>query len=97
MFKNSENINQDFIKSSCLPQSKLYLKILDLPYYADNTNNPVTSELVERVIKKSHIFNDIILTLKPQIIKASFHSDSAVVWTNIWDLQSRFKAKNIIN
>ena len=57
--KEFENINQDLIKSSHLLQSKLYLKILDLSYYLENTNNSITSELVKGMIKKFHIFNDI--------------------------------------
>ena len=59
VLKEFENINQDLIKSSHLLQSKLYLKILDLSYYLENTNNSITSELVKRMIKKFHIFNDI--------------------------------------
>jgi len=62
--KEFENINQDLIKSSHLLQSKLYLKILDLPYYLENTNNSITSELVKEMIKNFHIFNDITPTSK---------------------------------
>ena len=64
VLKEFENINQDLIKSSHLLQSKLYLKILDLPYYLENTNNSITSELVKEVIKKFHIFNNITPTSK---------------------------------
>ena len=64
-YDNSEKVNQDFIKSPCLLQLKLYLKILGLLYYVKNTNNLITSELVEEVIKESHIFNNIILASKP--------------------------------
>lgn len=64
VLKEFENINQDLIKSSHLLQSKLYLKILDLPYYLENTNNSITSELVKGIIKKFHIFNDITPTSK---------------------------------
>ena len=59
VLKEFENINQDLIKSSHLLQSKLYLKILDLSYYLESTNNSITSELVKGMIKKFHIFNDI--------------------------------------
>ena len=59
VLKEFENINQDLIKSSHLLQSKLYLKILDLSYYLESTNNSITSELVKGIIKKFHIFNDI--------------------------------------
>jgi len=79
VLKEAENVNWDLIESSHLLQFKLYLKILGLLYYLENTNNPITSELVEGVIKESHIFNDITLTSKPQIIKVSSRSDSAVI------------------
>jgi len=55
------------------------LQILDLSYYSKNTNNPITSELVEEVIKESHIFNDIMLVSKPQIIKDLSSSNAAVI------------------
>ena len=48
--KESENINQDLIKSPYLPQSKLYLKNLDLLYYSKNTNNIILISK-SRVIK----------------------------------------------
>ena len=64
VLKEFENINQDLIKSSHLLQSKLYLKILDLSYYLESTNNSITSELVKGIIKKFHIFNDITPTSK---------------------------------
>lgn len=72
VLKEAKNVNWDLIKSSHLPQFKLYLKILGLLYYLENTNNSITSELVEEVIKESHIFNVITLISKPQIIKVSF-------------------------
>ena len=53
--KDIENVNQNFIKSPCLPKFKLYLKILDLPYYLENTNDPITFKLVKEVIKESMI------------------------------------------
>jgi len=53
------------LESPHLLQSKSYLKILGLPYYLENTNNPITSELVEGVIKKSYIFNNITFVSKP--------------------------------
>jgi len=31
------------------------------------------------------------------VIKASPKSDIAIVWVDIWDAQSGFKAKNLIN
>jgi len=40
-----------------------------------------------------HIFNDITLASKPKFIKALSKSDIAVVWVDIWDVQSGTKAK----
>ena len=94
-FKENKNINSDYINNSCLPKSKLYLKILGLLYTLDNTNLPITPEIIE-VIKESHIFN-VILILKPWIIRVSSKSDMAMVWINIWDSQNGSKAKSIIN
>ena len=81
--KNSEKINKDSVESSCLPQSKSYLKILELSYFAKNMNEPVISQIVEEVLKKSHIFKDIKFSSKPQVIKASSNSNSAVIWVDI--------------
>ena len=44
-----------------------------------------------------YIFNNIILALKPRIIKVSPKSDMAIVWINIWDTQSSMKARTLIN
>jgi len=71
IIKNSEKINKDFVKSPCLHQSKSYLKILGLPYFAKNMNKLITSQIVKEVLKKSHIFKDIKFSSKPQVIKAS--------------------------
>ena len=40
-------------------------------------------DIIERVIKTSHIFDDIILVSQPYIIKASPKSDIAIVWIDI--------------
>ena len=97
ILKEAENINWDLINSPQLLQSKLFLKILSLLYFSENTNHRITSELVKRVIKELHIFNDITLASKLWIIKVSSHSNSAVIWIDIWDLQNGSKAKTIIN
>ena len=95
--KNSKKINKDFIKSSWLLQSKSYLKILGLPYLFKNTNEPITSQLVEKVLKELYIFKDIKFSSKPRVIKASSNSNLAVIWLDIWDSQSGSKVKSIIN
>ena len=37
------------------------------------------------------------LASKPRIIKASSKSDMAIVWIDIWNVQSSTKAKSLIN
>ena len=63
--KNSQKINKDFVESPYLLQSKSYLMILGLSYFAKNMNELITSEIVEEVLKKSHIFKDIKFSSKP--------------------------------
>jgi len=54
----------------------------------------MTPDIIEGVLKDSHLFKDAILALKPRVIKALPKSDKAVVF---WDSQSGSCAKNIIN
>lgn len=77
--------------------SKSYLKIIELSYILEQTNFSVTSDIIKSIIKEMHIFNNIILALKPCIVKASPKPDIAIVWVNIWDSQNRTKAKTIID
>jgi len=83
ILKNSENINQNLIESPYLSQSKLFLKILSLLYYLENTNQAISPNIILRVFKELHIFNNITLVSKPRIIKASPNSDLAIIWINI--------------
>ena len=58
---------------------------------------PIKSNLIESFIKISHIFNNINFASKPHITKVSPKSDMAIVWLDIWDLQSSSVAKKLIN
>ena len=71
------------IKALRLPQSKSYLKIIGIPYLMENTNILINLDFVETVIKSSYIFNDLLLTSKLRIIKASPKSDIAIIWIDI--------------
>ena len=95
--KNLNNIDSENVMSSQPSLSKLYLKILEVSYFLEKTNLLITSDIVEEVIKKSHIFNDVVLASYPQVIKTSPKSDIAVIWINIWDSQNNLKAKGLIN
>ena len=49
----------------------------------ENTNISINLDFIETVIKSSHIFNNLLLTSKLRIIKASYKSDIVVVWIDI--------------
>ena len=95
--KNIQNVDSDLIKSLCLSKSKLYIKIIGLPYKINQ--NIISPDYIEGVLKETHLFNGIILASKPHIIKASPSpkSDMVVVWLDIENSQSGSLVKNIIN
>jgi len=55
------------------------------------------ADIVESIIKSNHIFNNIIIASKSLIIKVSPKSDIAIIWLDIWDVQSSSNAKDLIN
>jgi len=87
--KNVNNIEANNIEASRLSQLKSYL--------LDNYNTPISVDVVKRIIKKNHIFNNIVFVSRPRIIKVFSKSDMAIIWLNIWDIQSSSKAKGLIN
>ena len=95
--KNSLQINDNSIVTSRLFQSKSYLKIVRIPYYIDKSNTRISLEDIKRILKNTHIFNNIVLASKPRIIKVSPKSDMAIIWINMWDNQNDNNAKKIIN
>ena len=95
--KNIDVINSEDIMTSRLPQSKSYLKILDILYLIKDTNVSITSKVIEKVLQFMYIFNNVTLVSKPKIIKALSKLDIAVVLIDIWDVQSSAKAKFLIN
>ena len=62
-----------------LPQSKSYLKILDISYYIENMNLFITTNIIERVLQITYISNDIVLTSHSYIIKVSPKSNIAII------------------
>ena len=78
-----ENVNFEDIKFPRLPQSKSYLKIIGILFYIENTNIPISSDFVESVIKFNHIFNNLLLASKLQVIKVLPKSDMAIIWVDI--------------
>jgi len=77
--KNINQINSDSVETPQLPQSKLYLKIIGLPYFFENTNTPILSDIVKIIIKSNHIFNNIMIASKPRIIKVSPKSNITII------------------
>ena len=65
ILKNSENINEVLIESPYLSQSKLFLKILSLLYYSENTKKAISPDIISGVLKESYIFNNIVITQNP--------------------------------
>ena len=81
--KNTNHINTEEVETLRLPQSKFYLEIIDILYLQENTNTPIISSVVEDIIKRNHIFNNIVLVSRPCIIKISSRSDMAIIWVDI--------------
>jgi len=67
--KSTNHIEANEVEVPQLPQSKSYLKIIGILYLGENTNTLITSDVVEEIINKNHIFNNIMLASKPRIIK----------------------------
>jgi len=49
----------------------------------ENTNILISSSVVESILKVNHIFNNVLITLKPHIIKISPKLDITIVWLDI--------------
>ena len=95
--KNSNHIDVEKVKIPCLSQSKLYLKITGIFYMIENTNTPISVDVVKTIIKNNHIFNNIVIASRPCIIKVSLKFDITIIWLDIWDIQSGSNAKKLIN
>ena len=81
--KNVDSIDLNDIMMFRLPQLKSYLKILGILYLIEDTNVPINSDVVKKIIKSTHIFNDVVLAFKLRVIKASPKSDMAIIWVDI--------------
>jgi len=96
--KNSNDINFLQVDEPHLPKSKSYLKIIGIPFFPHvNSQDKLTLNDIEMILKQNHIFDNISLASKPRVIKVSPKSDMSIVWIDIWDVQSRNNAKMLIN
>ena len=83
---------------SHLPKLKSYLKIIGIPFYPHlNSQEKLTSTDIETILKQNHIFDNISLASKLRVIKVSPKSDIAIIWIDIWDVQSGLNTKMLIN
>ena len=61
--KKTDDINTTNIDTLHLSQSKSYLKIIGISYFScDNSNERLTPNEVEDIIKRNQIFDNIVLT-----------------------------------
>ena len=81
--KDTNHINSNKVNSPRLSQSKSYLKIISLPYLQEDLANLLNSKMVKKIIKNNHIFNNIMLVLKPYVIKISPKLDMVIIWIDI--------------
>ena len=96
--KNSNDINALQVEDSRLPKLKSYLKIISIPFYPHtNSQEKLNTTDIESILKQNHIFDNISLASKLRVIKVSPKSDMAIVWIDIWDVQSGHNAKMLIN
>jgi len=96
--KSSNDINFLQVEEPYLPKSKSYLKIISISFYPhENSQERLTSNDIETILKQNHIFDNISLASKPRVIKVSPKSDMLIVWIDIWDVQSGSNAKMLIN
>jgi len=96
--KNSNDINALQVEEPRLPKSKSYLKIIGIPFFPhENSQERLTPNDVETILKQNHIFNNIFLASRPRVIKVSPKSDMSIIWIDIWDVQSGSNAKMLIN
>ena len=96
--KSLNNINSLQVDEPCLPKSKSYLKIIGIPLFPHaNSQERLTLNDIEMILKQNHIFDNISLISKPRVIKVSSKSDMSIVWLDIWDVQSGSNAKMLIN
>ena len=96
--KNSNNINALQVEEPHLPQSKSYLTIIGISFFSyENAQDCLISSDVEMILKQNQIFNNITLASRPRVVKVSPKSNMAIVWIDIWNVQSGSNAKMLIN
>jgi len=81
--KSINNIALDSIESPHLPKSKLYLKIIGLLHLMDNSI--ITPNFVKGVLKKTHLFKDVLFVRnRPAIEPVMLKVRNVKLSFNIW-------------
>jgi hypothetical protein len=83
--------------SASLPQSRSYLKIVDVPIFKLGSPDKIDSTFVHKVMLESPVGHLISLASSPYVMYNTCHSDTATVWFNVVDSQSGTSAKALIN
>jgi hypothetical protein len=73
---------------AALPQSRSFLKILDVPF-------PVDTADVTNAMADSPFADAFILAATPRTMRNSAKSSTATVWFDLWDSQSGARAKQV--
>ena len=96
--KSLNDINSLQVEEPRLPKSKSYLKIIGILFFPHaNSQEKLMANDIKLILKQNHIFDNISLASKPRVIKVSSKSDMAIVWIDIWDVQSSTNMKMLIN
>jgi len=96
--KSLNDINFLQVDEPHLPKSKSYLKIIGIPFFPHaNSQERLTPNDIEMILKQNYIFDNISLASKLRVIKVSPKSDMSIVWLDIWDVQSGSNVKMLIN
>ena len=69
--KKTAGLGESTEVEPCLPQSKSFLKILDIPYWDSKSSLPITPAQVEAALSNSPLFEGVSLASMPRIMKAS--------------------------
>ena len=76
--KSSNDINSLQVEEPHLPKSKSYLKIIGIPFFPHvNSQEKLSFNDIETILKQNHIFDNISLMSKPRVV--SLKLDMAIV------------------
>ncbi|KXN88505.1 hypothetical protein AN958_07274 [Leucoagaricus sp. SymC.cos] len=82
--------------------SKSYLKIVGVNFYMptdwhDDSSNQLTPDDILYIMNCNPLFERITLASPPRVMRATLHSDMAIIWFDIWDSQNGTNAKMLTN